>query len=56
MQQKIVQKNFLQQEAAAFGKNIGKDSQNSHPILKNMYIIYLILQKNDSHFLTLKVA
>ena len=55
MQQKIVQI-FLQQEAAAFDKNIGKESQNSHPILKNMYIIYLILQKNDSHFLTLKVA
>ena len=41
MQQKLVQI-FLQQEAGAFGNNIGKEPQEPHPKLKNIYIIYLL--------------
>ena len=41
MQQKLVQF-FLQQKAGAFGNNIGKEPQKSHPKLKNMYITYLL--------------
>ena len=41
MQQKLVQI-FLQQEARAFGNNIGKEPQKPRPKLKNMYIIYLL--------------
>ena len=41
MQQKLVQI-FLQQQAAAFGNNIGKEPQKPRPKLKNMYIIYLL--------------
>ena len=33
---------FLQQEAGAFGNNIGKEPQKPRPKLKNMYIIYLL--------------
>ena len=40
MQQKLDQ-NFLEQEAGAFGNNIGKGPQKPHPKLKNMFIIYL---------------
>ena len=39
MQQKLVQ-SFLQQKAAAFGNNIGKEPQKPHPKSKNMYIIF----------------
>ena len=66
MQQKLVQ-SFLQQKAAAFGNNIGKEPQKPHRKLKNMYIIYLliilafckdilILQKSDSNFLTFPLS
>ena len=41
MQQKLVQ-TFLQQEARAFGNNIGKEPQKPHPKLEIMYIIYLL--------------
>ena len=41
MQQKLVQI-FLQQEAGAFGNNIGKESYKLRPKLKNMYIIYFL--------------
>ena len=41
MQQKLDQ-HFLQQEAGAFGNNIGKETQKPRPKLKNMYIIYLL--------------
>ena len=41
MQQKLVQI-FLQQEARAFGNNIGKEPQKPRPKLKNIYIIYLL--------------
>ena len=44
--------NFLQQEAGAFGNNIGKEQQKPRPKLKNVYIIYweylLCLQCNAS--------
>ena len=40
MQQKLFQF-FFPQEAGAFGNNIGKELQKSHPKLKNMYVIYL---------------
>ena len=33
---------FLQQKAAGFGNNIGKEPQEPRPKLKNIYIIYLI--------------
>ena len=33
---------FLQQEAGAFGNNLGKELQNLGPKLKNMYIKYLL--------------
>ena len=33
---------FLQQEAGAFGNNIGNEPQKPPPKLKNMYIIYLL--------------
>ena len=33
---------FLQQEAGAFGNNIGKKPQKPRPKLKNMYVIYLL--------------
>ena len=32
---------FLSQEAGAFGNDIEKEPQKSHPKLENMYIIYL---------------
>ena len=41
MQQKLIQF-FLQQEAGAFGNNIGKEPQKQSPNLKNMYVIYLL--------------
>ena len=34
-------KSFLQEEAGAFGNNIGKELQKSCPKLKNIYIIHL---------------
>ena len=39
MQQKLVQ-NFLQQEAGAFGNNIGKEPQKPRPKLKYIYYIF----------------
>ena len=33
---------FLQQEAGAFGNNMGKEPQKPRPKMKNMYIIYLL--------------
>ena len=41
MQQKLFQK-LLQQEAGAFGNNIGKEPLKPRLKLKNMYIIYLL--------------
>ena len=41
MQQKLVHF-VLQQEAGAFGNNIGKEPQNPRPKLKNMGVIYLL--------------
>ena len=41
MHQKLVQF-FLQQEAGAFGKNIGKEPQKPRSKLKNMNILYLL--------------
>ena len=41
MQQKLVQ-NFLQQEAGAFGNNMGKAPQKPRSKLKNMDIIFLL--------------
>ena len=41
MQQKLVQI-FLQQEAGAFGNNIGKELQKARPKSKKMYIIYVL--------------
>ena len=35
-------KNLLEQEAGAFGNNMGKELQKPRPKLKNMYIIYLM--------------
>ena len=39
MEQKLVQV-FLQQQAGAFGNNIGEEPQKPHQKLKNMDIIY----------------
>ena len=45
-------RNFLQQEAGAFGNNIGNKPQKPRQKLKNIYIMYLLrifaLQSNAS--------